>query len=163
MREIKFRFWVKSSNEMLYDIFMMCPVNTCIQYADQGWFVNQTNYHEEEKRERIAQGEVLRDEYIALQFTGLKDKKGNEIYEGDIVSILDLTNRPKPYIGVVKWNENVTGFESHCKELSFPQFLHNDKPFEDAIPELKRFTGNGSHRSIEVIGNIYEHPSLLEG
>ncbi len=97
--------------------------------------------------------------FTDLQYTGLKDKNGKEIYEGDVVSILDKTSREYPYIGEVKWNEFVTGFEAYPKELHHSLFLHNPNPEERLIKELKQFMR--SPRTIEVLGNIYENPELL--
>ena len=68
---------------------------------------------------------------IPMQYTGLKDKNGKEIYEGDIVS-----NNLKEQ-GIVKW-EGI-GFD-----------------WGDDFSK-----GKGDTDEIEVIGNIYENPELL--
>lgn len=102
----------------------------------------------------------IMSEVELMQLTGLKDKNGKDIWESDVVRIIDLSTRPKPYIGAVIWNDVIAGFEA-LSERGFGLFLHNDKPFKNAIPELQKFTGDGSNRTIEVIGNIYENPELL--
>lgn len=93
------------------------------------------------------------------EYTGLKDNNDKDIYEGDIVSILDKTSRQNPYVGEVKWNELVTGFEAYTKELHHALFLHGPNATDNLIKELKQFMRNP--RTIEVVGNIYENPELL--
>lgn len=78
-----------------------------------------------------------------LQYTGLKDKKGNEIYEGDILSAFYGTQ-----LAEVKWN-NEYGLYEVTLQVSGGS---------EASEELL-----GNHlNAVEVIGNIYENPELLE-
>lgn len=97
------------------------------------------------------------DGRIMQQYTGLKDKAGNEIYEGDIIewkrgysddSIFDLWPT-RPY--VCKFENGK--FILHCTPNSRPGGF------------VLGFDGIQSKDSImtesEVIGNIYEHPHLL--
>lgn len=74
-------------------------------------------------------------EYILMQYTGLKDKNGKEIYEGDICKYY---NR----IGVIKYSEN-------C-----PQFVLFSGNEDFKIDKFML-------KEIVVLGNIYENPELL--
>jgi len=69
---------------------------------------------------------------VIMQFTGLKDKSGNEIYEGDVVEGLSLRNFKVKE--VVNWD----------KFQWFP------------------FAGHWGLRDFEVIGNIYSNPELTK-
>ena len=94
------------------------------------------------------------DDIALLEYTGLKDKNGTEIYEGDIIGDLDVEETEniitlKPRIFTVKWNNAILGFLR----------------FDNQIGRFKGHIGlyDEDFSHIEVIGNIYEHPHLLGG
>ena len=83
-----------------------------------------------------------------MQFTGLKDKNGKEIYEGDIANITIGLIEKGGYTerGVMEFNQQSAQFA----------FLCEDSLFEEPQERPDAFT-------IEVIGNIYENPELING
>ena len=89
-----------------------------------------------------------------MQFTGLHDKNGKEIYEGDIVKINAHSydfGFEKDRIGEIRFIEGCFGF---YKQLSEKEYLFNELSTEFGYGELEYY---------EVIGNIYENPELLKG
>jgi len=88
-------------------------------------------------------------EYSITQFTGLKDKNGKEIFEGDILA-------QEYYI-----DEEFIGGETyiHKSKVCFHNgYFYND---EDNKFSLILAAEKGQNGHVEVIGNIFENPNLL--
>lgn len=79
------------------------------------------------------------DEEYLMQSTGLKDKNGQEIFEGDI-----LTSENYPVKGVVEFRSNLGMWVNCLKDYSYYEYLGNV----------------ASNR--EIIGNVHQNPELLE-
>ena len=87
------------------------------------------------------------------QFTGLTDKNGKKIFEGDILKNTFFTN---PSIGVVKFGgHNPNGMD--CADYSIGFFVDWNDDFlrNDLLSWIEKATA-------EVIGNIHDNPELLE-
>lgn len=91
---------------------------------------------------------TINGDIIRRQFTGLKDKNGVDIYDGDIVTGKFYSVE----FGVVKWLNNRCGFYVVAQTVGTD--IVNRNPFQSA------FKMNCC--KLEVIGNIYQHPELLK-
>lgn len=127
MRTIKFKGWHVGLHEMFSPEQMGKDQLTIL--PNTGQFINVSSVHTSMSR-------IFQDyEMIPLQFTGLLDKNGKEIYEGDIVGWF------RPDDGCL------VEYRSGCFGIDY----YGD--WQPLGPTTEHFA--------EVLGNKYEHPELL--
>lgn len=136
-REILFRGKRKDNGNWIEGYFVLLAINDGLKHAiykgtDEGRFILF---------------EVIPE--TVGQFTGLCDKNGNKIFEGDILTLEDTYN------GDVQFSCGVFGIEwtemKRHKNLRGFGARHNLRTFEDGVNE-----------DLEIIGNIFDNPELLE-
>lgn len=122
MRDIKFRMWDKINKTIIKDI----------HDSEEFWLVINNNL------------------YDVMQYTGLKDKNGKEIYEGDILLAPDWFGNLKCVCIYQQENQvsSIQGFGLYSYDRYFQKY--------------RTLVESDEWDEFEVIGNIYDNPDLLE-
>jgi len=147
MKEIKFRAWIKKEKKMYEVKTMDWFVNSgCTKKKPSNLCLIRDRLDEDGKYvEEIEKNDILSDNVKLMQFIGLKDKNGKEIYEGDILN----------------WNNECTilieWYESRSVGFGYEVLTQKDKRIVSFDIRFYR-----SEENAEVIGNIYENPELIE-
>ena len=129
MTEIKFRAWDKKKKKMFYlDGIIHLHLGLI------AWTFSSPD------EVYVCGGK--RDNGILMQYTGLKDKNGKEIYEGDIVKYREYSSNEKSELCKIEWFEGYEGDGFKMTGFVSPAY---DYPTD-----------------VEIIGNIYENPELMK-
>ena len=123
----KFRAWTEEGKAMYYDVYPFKDDTLLLSYDE------------------IAFDEVPASDFILMRSTGLKDKNGSEIFEGDIVKYEAGCNTVTEEVA---YDKNFAGFGVRDADTDI---IFTFLQLADVVDLI----------SLEVIGNIYQNPELL--
>ena len=164
MREIKFRLWDKKDNKMRYqidsirfDIDDYLPFSVAIpsgarksRLVNDRWIEEDGTYSPNEQKEAEL-----------MQYTGLKDKNGKEIYEGDVVRIVGEQELDYGFSldwddkAIVKWSDTECGYYLDLINKHERHFGDDFVATKDTFP-LRKWDEGEWWIEYEVVGNVYE-------
>lgn len=188
-REIKFRAWHKVEQKMYDEGWMIESSSPKSDGAFEGGYFGDwdTLGADPDETERAGRAYVKADDLVLMQFTGVKDKSGAEIYFGDLLEVKfaafdDKLQYHAIYEVVDSWGG---GFKLHLRKLFTPEetfyFITLDTSrlredyanqhfdhlalVEDGPDWLNgsRHKKNAYSNEFVIVGNIHKNPELLNG
>jgi uncharacterized phage protein (TIGR01671 family) len=137
-REIKFRAWDLLKNKIIQQVSILGISENFVTGFDRDDMLDSAKWESLEGFSHT---------FALMQYSGLKDKNGKEVYEGDILLSVNAITEPE-----------IQGFVCKFKNFRwiFDSIMHPDIDFY-AITDYAYI-----QKKYAVVGNIYENPNLLK-
>ncbi|HFI0342907.1 TPA: YopX family protein [Streptococcus suis] len=133
----RYRAWDKTRNEWSNGFFI---------YSEGGLYTPDYGFNRKHFKKRTNVYPIVKQErFILMQSTGLFDVNGKEIFEGDVVKLVDEYN--DSVVSAVAFQNGASGMTADGIFVPFAAM---------SILSQVEYT-------LEIIGNIYENPELVEG
>ena len=172
-RTIKFRAWDEKKKYMFYDgdtkgfnneTYPVSVTNKGVIYCPKGTWGKDNNVVDEDGNVGYKQWEFDRYhwEVELMQFTGIHDKNGKEIFENDLIKVnINVCVSGHAYTGDDEWID--VDYYAVVKFMPSKGFygkvLRATNNIDDTEPRATKMVTIASYRT-EVIGNIYSNPEL---
>lgn len=145
--DIKYRSYWKGVNKMVY---FDTPRFDYTKNGEVGIFIPAIG------------GSVFLGPSTDMLFSGKQDKKGKDIYDGDILKLINREGKEMlvlcQYGSFERQLRNFMGEINNCEITGFAFLVANRYP---TFPLVKNYLNKNDLQIMEVIGNIHEHPELL--
>ena len=137
MRELKFRAWDKRYKRMSQPFGIGGDISCLVYFPEENGKLDSILI------EVVA---CEKERFVIMQYTGLKDLEGREIYEGDIIG------ENKEVFGIVVWDKANARFA-----VKFDNYVDASRM------SIYDWMEHWKYRNWRVIGNIYQNPEILGG
>lgn len=161
-REIKFRVWDTVEKVMYIDHLYIKRLKGHLFFSLEG---DMTCYREDIRGGDDCLGDLdigyCPSDFIVMQYTGLQDKNGKEIYEGDVVELPSYMMGKKygTFLKKVEFKDGVFGIR---EEALFTPLIDTEESDLDSKRRIPNYgvVYDRTFPQANIIGNIYENPEL---